>query len=158
MGRSRSVVVWTPETTDRVKGLILNDHLSSADIVRTLSDEFPGLTRCAVIGKMNRLGLPGGSGICLQPPNRRRGPRAKTVGQVRVRSKKRARPPIERDLPAPDMLRLTVADLSPPSCRWPVGDPADLATFRYCGVWSEEDRSYCPHHCGLAYRPRAVGA
>ena len=171
MGRGRSVVDWTPETVGRVKRLILNDHLSASGVVRTLSGEFPGLTRNAVLGKMHRLGLPGGSGICVQPPNRRRKPRAprpislkptepaRRVDQgVRRRSAKRARRRVERDLPAPDMLGLTVADLTPHTCRWPLGDPADLETFSYCGVWAEEKRSYCPHHCGLAYAPARAAA
>ena len=29
--------------------------------------------------------------------------------------------------------RLTVADLTESSCRWPTGNPRDLKTFRYCG-------------------------
>ena len=50
---------------------------------------------------------------------------------------------------------LTVVDLTPSSCRWPTGNPRDLATFRYCG----EDAfgcPYCERHARLAYLPRAA--
>ena len=49
--------------------------------------------------------------------------------------------------------RLTVADLTPTSCRWPTGNPRDLKTFRYCGA-SAQDGPYCERHARLAYLPR----
>ena len=49
--------------------------------------------------------------------------------------------------------RLTVADLTPSSCRWPTGNPRDLATFRYCGG-AAHSGPYCERHAKLAYLPR----
>jgi GcrA cell cycle regulator len=37
-------------------------------------------------------------------------------------------------------------------CRWPLGNPHELATFRYCGRQRAEDHSYCPGHCRIAYQ------
>jgi GcrA cell cycle regulator len=50
---------------------------------------------------------------------------------------------------------LTVADLTPNSCRWPTGNPRDLATFRYCGE-AALGCPYCERHARLAYLPRAA--
>ena len=48
---------------------------------------------------------------------------------------------------------LTVADLTATSCRWPNGNPRDLATFRYCGE-AASGGPYCERHARLAYLPR----
>ncbi len=45
-----------------------------------------------------------------------------------------------------------VEDASSDGCRWPVGDPRSAA-FSYCGKRREGTRSYCPHHCVVAYMP-----
>ena len=49
--------------------------------------------------------------------------------------------------------QLTVADLTPTSCRWPSGNPRDLNTFRYCGAGAVGG-PYCERHARLAYLPR----
>ena len=51
---------------------------------------------------------------------------------------------------------LTVADLTPSSCRWPTGNPRDLKTFRYCGESAADGGPYCKRHARLAYLPRAA--
>jgi GcrA cell cycle regulator len=48
---------------------------------------------------------------------------------------------------------LTVADLTATSCRWPSGNPRDLARFRYCGD-EASGGPYCERHARLAYLPR----
>jgi hypothetical protein len=45
---------------------------------------------------------------------------------------------------------VTVVDLTASSCRWPSGNPRDLATFRYCGK-AAHGGSYCERHAVLAY-------
>ena len=45
---------------------------------------------------------------------------------------------------------LTVVDLTESSCRWPSGNPRDLATFRYCGEGAHGG-PYCERHADLAY-------
>jgi len=49
---------------------------------------------------------------------------------------------------------MTLADLTPFSCRWPIGNAHDLATFRYCGEAAPCGSSYCKQHARLAYRKR----
>ena len=50
---------------------------------------------------------------------------------------------------------VTVVDLTASSCRWPSGNPRDLATFRYCGK-DPPCGPYCERHARLAYLPRAA--
>jgi GcrA cell cycle regulator len=50
---------------------------------------------------------------------------------------------------------LTVVDLTASSCRWPSGNPRDLATFRYCGEAAHAG-PYCEHHVPLAYLRKAA--
>ena len=49
---------------------------------------------------------------------------------------------------------ITLADLTLLSCRWPIGNPRDLTTFRYCGEAAPCGDSYCKRHARLAYPRR----
>jgi len=48
-------------------------------------------------------------------------------------------------------------DLTPESCRWPLGHPRD-EDFRFCGATKQDKGSYCAHHHRLAYdhQPRSA--
>jgi hypothetical protein len=48
---------------------------------------------------------------------------------------------------------ITLADLTLFSCRWPIGNPRDLTTFRYCGE-ATPSAPYCNCHSRLAYLKR----
>ena len=50
---------------------------------------------------------------------------------------------------------ITVVDLTASSCRWPSGNPRDLATFRYCGE-TAHGGPYCERHADLAYLRKAA--
>jgi GcrA cell cycle regulator len=50
---------------------------------------------------------------------------------------------------------VTVVDLTASSCRWPSGNPRDLATFRYCGE-AAHGGPYCERHADLAYLRKAA--
>jgi hypothetical protein len=49
---------------------------------------------------------------------------------------------------------LTIVDLTASTCRWPIGDPRNLGTFRYCGETTHSGP--CKRHAHLAYLPRAA--
>ena len=175
MGRPWRVVVWDDETVDRVKRLVLNDGLCASQVASRLAGQFPGMTRNSVIGKLYRLGV-FGRPIAERAPRPPRVRRARTstprkqryrpkirlqptepepgVGHGKSARKKPAPPPPPAELraPAPESIWITIKDLNFWTCRFPKGDPADLDTFRYCGLPSL-GRAYCPHHCGLAYLP-----
>jgi hypothetical protein len=48
---------------------------------------------------------------------------------------------------------ITLTDLTLFSCRWPMGNPRDLTTFRYCGEAAPR-APYCNRHLRLAYLKR----
>lgn len=54
--------------------------------------------------------------------------------------------------PAPNMLMLSILQLEPEHCRFPIGDPRQVG-FGFCAAPKEDGKSYCPYHCGLAYQP-----
>lgn len=45
---------------------------------------------------------------------------------------------------------VTLMELTPKMCRWPVGDPRK-DDFRFCGDYAEPGKSYCCQHHALAY-------
>ncbi len=50
------------------------------------------------------------------------------------------------------MKSVTLLDLEPHHCRWPVDAP-DLVNHRFCGVTREDGLPYCKAHAKRAYRP-----
>ena len=68
---------------------------------------------------------------------------------------RRGLPPPDPVRPAPaleifTMRRLTLLQLGPRTCRWPVGDPG-TPEFCFCGNTTAADRSYCPVHHNVAH-------
>ncbi|MGD9545058.1 MAG: GcrA family cell cycle regulator [Methylocystis sp.] len=43
-------------------------------------------------------------------------------------------------------------------CRWPIGDPHDLDTFRFCGCARSSQGAYCETHKKLALAPNRARA
>ena len=110
---------------------------------------FPGCSRNAIIGKLNRLGL------------LRTGLRCMTIIHANAKPKRVPRPrpaqlPAVTDasgfplLPSPDSRPVTLMELRFDSCRFPVG--GDGAATLFCAATAREGRPYCPYHCGIAYR------
>lgn len=60
--------------------------------------------------------------------------------------------PVEKFIP----LRLTLVELKPSSCRFPIGDPR-AEDFRFCGIPHATKGPYCPHHAALVHVPRVTG-
>ncbi|MFN3891967.1 MAG: GcrA family cell cycle regulator [Beijerinckiaceae bacterium] len=56
------------------------------------------------------------------------------------------------DLPAP-IGGVPLLDLEHGMCKWPIGDPRDIDSFRYCGADATAGQSYCRGHSALAYIP-----
>lgn len=109
-----------------------------------------GVTRNAVIGTANRLGL----------VKQQTGPRTGSVVPKRKPVRKRvenhgnyvrlveavppAVPVIDQQAGAP----VALFDLESHHCRWPIGDPV-----LFCGGTKLDGRAYCEHHYGIAYVP-----
>ena len=126
--------------------------LSASEIARILG---PGFSRCAVLGKIHRLGL-----TRPKPPRDRNeakadGARAPGKKGVRPRPVRRASVP-HRRLPkeaplAGAPLHLALADLGPAHCRWPHGE----GPYSFCGLQRMKGSSYCVEHDAVAWRPAA---
>jgi GcrA cell cycle regulator len=59
-------------------------------------------------------------------------------------------PSIEIAIPVSD--RVTLFDLGPGVCRYPIGDPLSPG-FSFCGAACDPVRSYCRYHHAVAYTP-----
>jgi len=59
------------------------------------------------------------------------------------------------DSPAPGARLLSLFDLKPGQCKWPLGDPKE-ETFAYCGADRPLGKSFCDHHHAIAYQPGSV--
>jgi GcrA cell cycle regulator len=56
------------------------------------------------------------------------------------------------DVVVPISRRLSLAQLTERTCKWPIGDPL-AEDFHFCGNDSEESGPYCTYHSRLAFQP-----
>ena len=117
-------MAWTDENVE-----ILETHWSAGRSAREIAEKL-GVTRNAVIGKANRMGLSHSSATTRRGRRARRGDRGRPSSPF---------------------------DLTERMCRWPIGHPGD-ADFHFCGGARAPGRPYCEAHCDLAYRGRASEA
>jgi GcrA cell cycle regulator len=158
---------WTTERVALLKNGIAAG-LSCAQIAREI-----GVSRNAVIGKANRLGLSrvksataavlrdaryaGSSGRGrTQRAGVPNGARTRHAASQRTLRAVWAKPESFLDLeaPQPGANRCSLLELQQWHCRWPMGDPAS-ENFGFCGCKPAGDLPYCPEHARMAYRPGA---
>jgi GcrA cell cycle regulator len=121
-----------------------------------------GVSRNAVIGKMNRLGL-------SRPKEVRQRDRADRPARARMpRSWAYERPTIaaqqemlrevfpvtepREEVPIRGGRGCSLFELGQEKCRWPISTPG-AADFCFCGNEPVKGLPYCPGHARLAYRP-----
>ncbi len=110
-----------------------------------------GISRNAVIGKVERLGLnlPNHG-----DHNNKRTFRKIAPAKITVRPTMRPEPPMPPqpvdDQAIPQAQRRTLLELGSETCRWPCGNPGD-SDFFFCGATPEDGRPYCSAHCARAY-------
>lgn len=163
--------MWTEEETQRLR-VMWEKGFSASKIADQL-----GFTRSAVMGRIGRLKA---SGETLNHPIIKteagaasKSQSARNIRRRELRQEKRASivsPPPKRpekkmadvtefgpDLALPESRRVGLIDLEAIHCRFPLGEPNDLANFSYCGADREARgdgfRVYCAGHSALAYRP-----
>jgi GcrA cell cycle regulator len=152
---------WDSERVELLKHHF-NAGLSCSQIAREI-----GVTRNAVIGKMNRLGLSRPKEIIAAQAEHRRAARLARPKGPSMPRPKRSRlsiftqqnmlaaafpgPRVE-DVPIANGCGCTLLELSREKCRWPVNEPG-AADFRYCGNAPVEGMPYCLGHARIAYRP-----
>ncbi len=135
-----------------------------------------GTSRCAVIAKAHRIGLPARGGANPIKPNKyvrqstrtehrskqpaRAAPRPMTPLRAFLRDTLASGVPLSDtadDLAIPADRRKKLVDLEAGECRWPIGDPQH-ADFGFCAAPQLSGTPYCVHHARRAYEPANVAA
>jgi GcrA cell cycle regulator len=122
-----------------------------------VSRQLGGVSRCAVIGKVHRMGL-----AAREAPRRPRMPGATSSTPRRV-SVSGMRPIVSPTTPratraAPDMAWVvaptaTIVTLGEHGCRWPIGEP-EAPDFGFCGRLKARTGAYCAGHAPMSTRRR----
>src|SRR5215475_8384945 len=157
---SANCATWTSERIELLKRC-LHAGLSCGQTAREI-----GVTRNAVIGKMNRLGLSRPKDVIGRQLEQRRAarlarpktprtwrlksPRLNTFAQHEMLTFRRPRPPAEH-IPTYNGRGCTLLELSQGKCRWPISNPG-AQDFYFCGNESVKGLPYCPGHARIAYR------
>lgn len=156
--RNTTSIDWTEDRINRLKALWAEGTSSG-----TIAAEM-GITRNAVIGKINRLKLPkrgnqGQHNTTVQRTNARNqrehgnkgAPKAAAiVRKAEVRQAVSEDPRSFGDMP--DGRRLyRLEELVAHSCRWPFGNPGE-PNFGFCGHQVAPSRPYCHDHCRKSYQ------
>lgn len=169
-----SGTTWTDERIALLKELWAQG-LSQSQCAAALN-KLPGghVTRGAISGKVDRLGLQGRAPTLREKRNRHRQatPWRKTGGKTQEptpvpRAPKALPPepfvPSAEELVIPLAERKTIETLAGNDCRWPIGDPQH-PDFHFCGKTKVPGLPYCEHHARRAYQPpdpkrrdRAIG-
>jgi GcrA cell cycle regulator len=154
---------WSAERVELLKRHF-NAGLSCSQIAREI-----GVTRNAVIGKMNRLGLSRPRDVIAGQREHRRSarlarpktpagprprrPRLSIFAQHEMLAEAFPEPQLRvEDVPIVNGCGCTLLELSRTTCRWPVS-ATDRADARFCGSTPIEGLPYCPGHARIAYRP-----
>jgi GcrA cell cycle regulator len=127
---------WTTTAVETLKSMFADNQPA-----RIVADEF-GITRNAVIGKAHRLGL-----SHPKLPARPRVAKALKLKINPVLIRLVPKPKAPQCEPEPNARNLTVLELEPGDCKWPVTPDHE---FKFCGHPSEEGKPYCAHHQGRA--------
>jgi GcrA cell cycle regulator len=150
---------WSAGMIAKLKSLF-EKGLSTSEIGKRL-----GLTKNAVVGKINRLGLnmAGASSsaktaakkakkaaapvrpskVVKKPAGVKKSASKKEIAKNRTESRRKT----ERIIQHSAQLMALRAD----QCRWPVGDP-DSDDFHFCGEKCFTGKPYCFEHCKVAYQ------
>lgn len=139
------------------------EGLSASQIATRICATGFDVTRNAVIGKANRMGLTGGDKPRRSTSSaRKRKPKGGNAlnmvfgGQT---GRKSAKLFLEAEpfTPGPEIVipiseRRVLKDLQDDQCRWPIGDPQHT-DFHFCNRTKFAGLPYCAHHAHRAYQP-----
>jgi GcrA cell cycle regulator len=159
---SANSATWTSERIELLKRC-LHAGLSCGQIAREI-----GVTRNAVIGKRNRLGLSRPKDVIGRQLEQRRAARlvapedSKDLGskasalnifaqhEMLMPAFPRPQPRAE-DIPIYNGRGCTLLELSQMRCRWPISNPG-AEDFCFCGNDPVKGLPYCLGHARIAYR------
>jgi GcrA cell cycle regulator len=158
---SANRATWSSERIELLKRCF-HDGLSCSQIAREM-----GVTRNAVIGKMNRLRLSRPRPVFVERVERERAARPVQANAPRAWRPKRSplnihtqhemlkaafAEPRAEDIPIHNGCGCTLLELGQGSCRWPINNPG-AKDFCFCGNEPVKGLPYCPGHARIAYRP-----
>lgn len=157
---SASSATWTAERIELLKRCF-DAGLSCGQTAREI-----GVTRNAVIGKMNRLGLSRPKNLVARQLEQRRATRLARPKTPRIWRAQHPRPNVfaqharaafpspkspAEDIPICNGRGCTLLELSQGKCRWPMSNPG-AEDFCFCGNEPLQGLPYCVGHARIAYR------
>jgi hypothetical protein len=60
---------------------------------------------------------------------------------------------LNKSAPLVASVQVKFMELRPSMCRWPIGDPQHVETFRFCGSACSSGAIYCKAHTAKAHAP-----
>ena len=160
---------WDSTALKKLKALT-GKGLSTSEIGKRL-----GMSKNAIVGKLNRLGWNAKAGGANAPVDKRAEVK-KVVSKKTVTKKAETKTTAKKTAPKVTSPKETVkksdskleaknlamhqriiqhslemANLKPNQCRWPIGDP-DSEHFHFCGETVFVGKPYCYEHCKQAYQ------
>jgi GcrA cell cycle regulator len=145
-------MTWTEERV-----ALLRDRVDAGLTCAQIAHEI-GVSRNAVIGKVNRLGLSRFKSMVAGEPGRAGAPKiARPKMPIRQRPYPASprKPPLAFPEPAVDAgKRCSLLELQQGHCRWPISEPG-AEDFGFCGNQRADGLPYCTAHARMAYRPSA---
>jgi GcrA cell cycle regulator len=148
----RAEATWTSERVAQLRSCA-SAGLTCSQIAGEI-----GVSRNAVIGKMNRLGL--SRPRTMAAPERQHAagrPRSDNVTRLFSQHRILMRLPPE-PLQPPETIRngngCSLLELTPGKCRWPINEPG-AADFCFCAHPQVEGLPYCVGHARIAYKSTA---
>jgi GcrA cell cycle regulator len=162
---SANCATWTSERIELLKHC-LHAGLSCGQIAREI-----GVTRNAVIGKINRLGLSRPKDVIGRQLEQRHAARPARPKTARTWRPKRPHlnifaqhemlmgafptpQPRAEDIPIYNGRGCTLLELSERKCRWPISNPG-VEDFCFCGNEPIKGLPYCLGHARIAYQSLA---
>ncbi len=150
---SPHIPTWSGHRVEELKRLV-----GAGYSCRQIADEI-GVTRNAVIGKMNRLGLSRPKDILPHPretAERKRSPWRPTIITQHQLLMRLPPAPVPRpeDITIVDGRGCSLLELSPGKCRWPINEPG-AENFCFCGNTQATGFPYCVGHARIAYKAPA---
>jgi GcrA cell cycle regulator len=139
---------WTTERVEMLRNYV-NAGLTCWQIAQEI-----GVTRNAVIGKLNRLGLKGPQAARLRGPRSMQPRPSRAFSQRQILHTIYADTPFAAEATEPAIVSTnpcTLIELTGCTCRWPLGD-ADAKDFSFCGNPVVASFPYCAGHVRMAYR------
>ena len=133
---------WTPKRTQILKRMWAEGFTASQ-----IAGELGGVTRNAVIGKKDRLGLPArrtNPRTVINRPSRKPPPKAKidlSCIPDRPTPKSKPKDVIMQKIRIPDDA-VTLVELNDDCCKFPYGNK----NYQFCGQPAQEGKSYCEKH------------